>query len=367
MLARDTQHLKTALLEGARFRGHTWPNPAVGCVIVNPENNTVIGTGQTQIGGRPHAEIVALNNAGPHARGAHAYITLEPCNHSHPDKPLSCTDALIQSDISRVILGLPDPDPRMCGQSIQYLRENGITVDIIDTLKPDMINAHLGYVTRLKTGRPHIRLKMAHSPDGFITTPGTRVNISSDASWQKVYKLRGESDAVLIGISTAIIDDPRLTDRQTNKQNALQPIRIVVDTLGQLPLSSRLMQGINEAPVWILTAPHANTAHLRNAGARIIPCPAMGEYIDMHAAMKILGEIGLTSIFAEGGAAMAGTLLKSNLVDDAIIIEGTINLGIGGIPLPPMPLPLTTQETIGPDTWRYYESEIQTALKSTLP
>lgn len=345
--------MTAALAAGSQFRGHTWPNPAVGCVLVDPKTNDIIATGCTQSGGRPHAEIDALTKAGARARGAIAYVTLEPCNHVSPTKPLSCCDGLIAAGVSCVVVGMPDPDKRMMGKSIQKLRAAGI--DVIGTGFEDSFAAHLGYYTRQLLGRPRVTLKLAHSRDGKIGLPGERTRVSGDESWQRNFEERSRVDAVMVGIGTALTDDPQLTDRRDGITR--QPIRIVVDTHARLPLTSKLIQGLATAPVWILCAPNADTTNLENAGVRIVHCSAPNGKIDMTAALQILGDIGLTHILAEGGAMLAGDLLKNNLVDEALIVEGPHDIGATGIPMPQIRMTLRDTQKIGRDTWRIYDSK----------
>jgi len=343
--------MHAALEVGQIYRGHTWPNPAVGCVLV--KNGEVIAIGCTQEGGRPHAEMDALTHAGSKARGATAYITLEPCNHTSPTKPLSCCDALIAAGVSAVVVGMIDPDPRMMGKSIRKLRAAGLDV----ALEPHFdaaYAAHVGYYTRCVLGRPRVVLKLAHSRDGKLGLPGHRTPISSQDSWQRNFLERSKVDAVMIGIGTAITDDPQLTDRRADVHR--QPIRIIVDSHARLPLDSKLVKGVKDAPVWLLCAQNANTEKLAAAGVRIIPCPAPGGKIDMPAALKILGDIGLNAILAEGGAMLAADLLAHKLVDEALIVEGTFDVGKGGIDMPKIDMQLRVTEKIGGDLWRVYDS-----------
>lgn len=349
--------MKAALAAIHATRGHTWPNPTVGCVLVDPATDAVIASASTSKGGRPHAEMSALQLAGPRARGCHAYVTLEPCNHETPAKPCSCTRGLLEAGIAAVFIALPDPDPRMMGHSIAQLRGAGVAVHV-GLCARDAYHAIRGHMTRLEHARPYITLKLAHSRDGYLGLPATRTPVSCDASWQRTYIQRGKVDAVMVGIGTALADDPKLTDRRHGPQH--QPVRVVLDTRRRLPLVSALVQTARETPVWLVTQSEDASAH-EAAGVRIL---RVQNTRDLHAVMAALYEAGLGHVLCEGGAMLAKALLADGMVDEALMIEGVSELGANGIPCPRMPqnMRLRTTETIGVDTWRIYDSEM--SLKS---
>jgi diaminohydroxyphosphoribosylaminopyrimidine deaminase/5-amino-6-(5-phosphoribosylamino)uracil reductase len=316
----------------------------VGCILFDPGTNQIVATGATQKGGKPHAEMVALQKAEDLARGCIAYVTLEPCDHTSPGKPLSCCDALISAGVSCVVIAMPDPDARVAGQSIAKLRAHGIETHVGTDMGGAFL-AHRGHITRLALGRPFVTLKLAHSKDNKIGMSGMRIPISTQESWQRVYALRGMVDAVMVGINTALADDPLLTDRNGNKQ----PIRIIMDRRAQLPLASKLVRTANEVPLWVVT--DNDHLDLADAGATFIPDLPLPELF------RTFGKMGLTHILVEGGATLAKALLKENLIDEAIMIEGDVTLG-SGIPAPDIKaLNFRDEDRVGIDIWRYYDSD----------
>ena len=354
MVTPDPGVMRAALAAGRTHRGHTWPNPSVGCILIDPKTNAVIAQGCTQPGGRPHAEIDALNKAGERARGAIAYITLEPCNHTSPGKPVSCCDALANAGVAAVVMAIPDPDPRMAGRSLLQLRARAIETHI--DLEADAAHhAHIGFITRLALGRPRVTLKLAHSRDSMLGLPGTRTTISSPQSWQRTFLQRSKVDAVMVGLGTVLADDPELTDRRDGI--TANPIRIIIDTHARTPLTSKLVRTLAQVPTWIVCSEDADSTALEQAGLRIIPCPVSNGKIDMDAALQTLGKIGLTHILCEGGATLAKDLLLQGLVDEALIMQGANDIGAGGIPMPAINLVLRNEEKIGADIWRMYDSQ----------
>ena len=309
-------------------RGHTWPNPTVGCVLVDPATDKIIATGCTCKGGRPHAETEALDKAGALAKGAHAYVTLEPCNHTSPHKPVSCTDALINAGVSTVIIALPDPDPRMAGLSIAKLRAAGIDVHA-GLEAANAYHAIRGHIMRTLFNRPYITLKLAQSADGMLGLPNTRTPISCEQSWQRTYIQRGKVDAVMIGINTDLADNPQLTNRNADATH--QPVRIILDTHARLPLDGLLAQTARQTPVWLVTSA-TNTASLENAGIRILKSA-----MDITAVIDTLYKEGLGHILVEGGSRLAQSLITADLVDEALIIKAPLQIGPEGIPAPPPP------------------------------
>jgi diaminohydroxyphosphoribosylaminopyrimidine deaminase / 5-amino-6-(5-phosphoribosylamino)uracil reductase len=355
--AEDAAHMAHALRLGARGLGSTWPNPAVGCVLV--KDGCVVGRGWTQPGGRPHAEVRALQQAGPLAEGATAYVTLEPCAHHGQTPP--CADALIAARVARVVTALTDPDPRVSGQGHARLRAAGIAVtEGVMTAKATRLNA--GFLKRVTKGLPFVTLKLAASLDGRIaTSTGESRWITGPAARHRVHLMRLTHDAVMVGSGTARADDPDLTVRDMGAMR--QPVRIVIDSqLSHHPVS-KLGQTANKAPVWMLhspTAPAQNRAAWIATGAKLYEVAAtVGGQIDLTAALRTLAAEGLTRILCEGGAALAASLLRENLVDDlahfsagALIgADGQAMLGALGVTsLTDAPRPrLITRETCGDD------------------
>ncbi len=326
----DTRWMRLALGLGARGDGQVWPNPAVGCVLV--KHGRVIGRGWTQPGGRPHAEVVALGQAGDEAAGATAYVTLEPCAHWGQTPP--CADALIRASVARVVVALTDPDPRTDGGGIARLREAGIAVTT-GVCEAEAARAHRGFISRVGRGRPRLTLKLATSFDGRIATAtGESQWITGPEARRAVHAMRMRHDAVMVGAGTARADDPSLTVRGMGVVR--QPVRVVLSRHMDLPMESQLARTAAEAPVWILCGPGAESAR-RSAweqrGARCLTVePGPGGQIDAAAAMAVLGREGLTSVFCEGGGALAASLLAGDLVDDLVGFTAGLAIGAEGQP-----------------------------------
>ncbi len=260
----DLRFMNAALALGRRGLGRTWPNPAVGAVIV--KDGIIVGRGWTQPGGRPHAEVEALRRAGDAARGATLYVTLEPCSHHGKSPP--CADAIVAAGISRVISALEDPNPEVAGKGHARLRSAGIIVDV-GAGEAEARRDHAGHLRRMQDGRPHVMLKLAISADGKVAAADRRpLPITGEAVRERVHLMRAQSDAILIGVGTALADDPMLTCRLPGLA-AASPVRVVLDSALRLPLNSRLVQSAREVPVWVLAgleAPLAAEASLRAHG-----------------------------------------------------------------------------------------------------
>lgn len=262
----DSRFMALALMLGRRGLGRTWPNPAVGAVIV--KDGIIVGRGWTQDGGRPHAEIEALAHAGEAARGATLYVTLEPCSHFGKSPP--CADAVIAAGIARVVSALEDPNPQVAGAGHARLRAAGIAVEIgigADAARRD----HAGHIRRMRDGRPHVTLKLAVSADGKVAGPGrTPLAITGAAARDRVHLMRAHSDAIMIGIGTALADDPLLTCRLPGMER-YSPIRIVLDTNLRLPPASRLAQTTREVPVWVIAGEETPRAAEEALAAQGVP------------------------------------------------------------------------------------------------
>ncbi len=326
----DDRWMRLALTLGRRGLGRVWPNPAVGCVIV--AGGRVVGRGWTQPGGRPHAETVALAQAGDAARGATAYVTLEPCAHHGRTPP--CADALISAGVARVVAPLADPDPRVQGQGFARLRAAGIEV-VTGVCADDGAAAHAGFFLRNSKGRPFVTLKLAASLDGRIATAtGESRWITGASARRVVHALRARHDAVMVGAGTARADDPVLSVRDLGV--AHQPVRVVVSRRLDLPLTGQLARTAREVPLWLLHGEDADAQRQRawrDVGARLIPCAVAGVQIDPAAALVALGGAGLTSVFCEGGSALAASLLGADLVDEVISMQAGLVIGAEGLPM----------------------------------
>jgi diaminohydroxyphosphoribosylaminopyrimidine deaminase/5-amino-6-(5-phosphoribosylamino)uracil reductase len=326
----DARWMALALSLGARGLGRVWPNPAVGCVIV--KQGRVLGRGWTQPGGRPHAETEALAQAGAAARGATAYVTLEPCAHHGQTPP--CSDALIAAGVARVVMALRDPDPRTDGGGAAKLRAAGIAVTE-GVLEAQARRAHRGFLSRVTEGRPVLTLKLATSLDGRIATAtGESQWITGPEARRHVHAMRGHHDAVMVGAGTARADDPSLTVRGLGM--AHQPVRVVLSRRLDLPDGSNLMRSARAVPVWLChgpDAPEAQRAVWRDAGARLIEiAPGHGGQLELSAVMRALGAAGLTSVFCEGGGALAAGLLAADLVDELAVFGAGLVIGAEGTP-----------------------------------
>ncbi|NBX66598.1 MAG: bifunctional diaminohydroxyphosphoribosylaminopyrimidine deaminase/5-amino-6-(5-phosphoribosylamino)uracil reductase RibD [Proteobacteria bacterium] len=342
--------MRAALRAAFETRGHTWPNPCVGCVITSADNE-VLAISSTQKGGHPHAELAAFSQIGDRARGGVCYVTLEPCNHTSPNKPVSCTDAIIAAGIKTIVIAMPDPDPRMMGQSIQKLEAAGLDVHVGMNLD-EAYHAHRGHISRIMHARPYITLKLAHSRDGKLGHLGKRTAISGEASWQRTYTQRGKVDAVMIGIETALTDNPQLINRNAPPNH--QPVRVVLDSRARLPLDGMLAKTARETPVWVV-ASTSDTAHLKSAGINVLHVP---DVHDTSFVLTKLYEAGLGHILCEGGAKLAQSLISANMVDEALMIESQSDIGDAGIPCPHLQgMKLRNKDQIGEDLWRIYDSE----------
>lgn len=362
----DAIHMAHALRLAARGLGNVWPNPAVGCVIVR--DGLVVGRGWTQPGGRPHAEVRALGQAGPLANGATAYVTLEPCAHHGQTPP--CAEALVAAKVARVVTALTDPDPRVSGKGHQMLRAAGIAVTegVLDD-KAARLNA--GFLKRVTRGVPFVTLKLAATLDGRIATAsGESRWITGPEARRKVHALRLEHDAVMVGSGTALADDPDLGVRDMGARR--QPVRIVLDRMLRHAPDSRLGLTARATPVWLLHGPAAPAA-ARNAwagtGAILIETPEEDGHLDLTAALQALAWNGLTRILSEGGSTLAAALLKAGLVDDLALFSGAALIGAEGLPalgplglaaLADAPRPtLRETQVLGPDLFSLWHMPLR--------
>lgn len=318
-----------ALEAAKRALGRSWPNPAVGCVLIKDER--VIARGWTQPGGRPHAEACALAAAGTDAAGATAYVTLEPCAHHGQTGP--CADALIAAGIATVVVALTDPDPRVAGAGIARLRAAGVTV-IEGVRKADAAHLTAGFLTRCRTGRPHLTLKLATTLDGRIATnAGESRWITGPGARRFGHMLRATHDGIVVGAGTVRADDPDLSVRGLG--HLPSPVRIVLTSRYDIPTDTRLLRTAagGGGPVWVYG--HGETgaaAAIRDAGGEAISVPAGEDGIDLAAALGDLGTRGLTRVLCDGGGHMAAALLRADLVDTLILMQAGKAIGADGIP-----------------------------------
>ena len=311
--AVDRGHMRAALALARRGLGNTWPNPAVGCVLVR--DGRVVGRGWTAPGGRPHAETVALAQAGDLARGATAYVTLEPCSHHGRTPP--CADALIAAGVARAVVACGDPDPRVDGRGVAMLRAAGIEVSV-GLMAEEAEALQAGFLTRVRLGRPSVTLKLASTLDGRIATrTGESQWITGPEARRAAHALRGQHDAVLAGVGTVLADDPELTCRILGYRKN-PDLRVVVDSRLRTPTTARVVATAATVPTWFLHRADADAGRakaLREAGAQLIEVAGAEGGVDLAAGMQALGAAGLTRVLVEGGAQVAGGLLRAGLVD----------------------------------------------------
>jgi diaminohydroxyphosphoribosylaminopyrimidine deaminase / 5-amino-6-(5-phosphoribosylamino)uracil reductase len=363
--AADQRFMQLALSLGRRGLGNTWPNPAVGAVVVR--DGVIVGRGWTQPGGRPHAEPEALARAGGAARGATLYVTLEPCSHFGKSPP--CADAVIAAGITRVVSAIEDPNPDVAGQGHARLRAAGITVDI-GTCAAEAARDHAGHFRRVRDKRPHVILKLAVSPDDKIAAAGHRpVAITGEAAKARVHLLRAQCDAILVGIGTVLSDNPTLTCRLPGME-ARSPVRVVLDRALRMPGTSKLVHSARQTPLWVMTsnlseAPAA--MKLGAAGAQVIrvPTTATPPGLDLATVLHALAEKGITRLLVEGGARVASSFVGAGLADEIWLLRGANAVGADGVPaLDALPLSAITRspalklrgsETLQNDTLTIYE------------
>jgi diaminohydroxyphosphoribosylaminopyrimidine deaminase/5-amino-6-(5-phosphoribosylamino)uracil reductase len=364
--AADRRFMQLALTLGRRGQGRSWPNPAVGAVVVN--DGVIVGRGWTQPGGRPHAEPEALMRAGEAARGATLYVTLEPCSHFGRSPP--CADAVIAAGIARVVSAVEDPNPEVAGQGHARLRAAGIVVDV-GLGATEAARDHAGHFRRIRDKRPHVILKLAVSSDDKIGAAGRKpAAITGEAANARVHLLRAQCDAVLVGIGTVRADDPLLTCRLPGME-AQSPVRVVLDRALRISGTSRLVHSARETPLWVMTSSLSEAPaamKLGAAGAQVIrvdttTAPPPG--LDLLAVLHALAEKGITRLLVEGGARVASSFVAAGLVDEIWLLRGPDAVGADGVAaLDALPLTSITQsptferrasETLQNDTLTIYE------------
>ncbi len=358
--------MQLALALGRRGQGRTWPNPAVGAVIV--KDGVIVGRGWTAPGGRPHAEPEALARAGAAARGATLYVTLEPCSHHGKTPP--CADAIVAAGIARVVSAIEDPNPEVAGQGHARLRAAGIAVDI-GVCAEEAARDHAGHFMRVREHRPHVILKLAVSADDKIAAAGHRpVAITGAAAQARVHLLRAQSDAILVGIGTVLADDPLLTCRLPGMEKR-SPVRVVLDRALRLPGDSRLVHSARATPLWVMTSELAEAkaaAKLGGAGAhllRVATTTSAPPGLALPQVLHALADKGITRLMVEGGARVASSFLTAGLVDEIWLLRGPGRIGEDGVAaLETQPLSAITQspsfrlrasETVGGDSLMIYE------------
>ncbi|MCP4314650.1 MAG: bifunctional diaminohydroxyphosphoribosylaminopyrimidine deaminase/5-amino-6-(5-phosphoribosylamino)uracil reductase RibD [Hyphomicrobiales bacterium] len=361
--AFDRRMMAAAIRYSYRNLGRTGTNPSVSTLLVRDDGDVpvIVGRGITAIGGRPHAETEAIMEAGDLAMGATAYVTLEPCAHHASTPP--CAEALVRDGIKRVVSATTDPDGRVSGRGYKILEDGGIEVES-DVLASDAEYAMAGYLTQRKLGRPHVTLKMAVSKDGKIGGRNAgQVTITGPVSNSASHVMRATSDVIIIGIGTALEDDPSLTCRLPGMQDR-SPARLVLDRNLRLPLDSALVRSAHDFPVIIATTrpPDSEKYHqLSQAGCIILACEESGGGIALPELLEDLAGRGYSTVLVEGGAAVAAAFLDAHLVDRIRVYLGPGVIGKDGVsaPLTPDNMPsgfnLIATETFGADLRYEYE------------
>ncbi|MCW3473959.1 bifunctional diaminohydroxyphosphoribosylaminopyrimidine deaminase/5-amino-6-(5-phosphoribosylamino)uracil reductase RibD [Limobrevibacterium gyesilva] len=326
----DQAHMRAALALARRGLGNAWPNPSVGCVIVR--DGRVVGRAVTAPGGRPHAEPLALAMAGAAARGATAYVTLEPCCHHGRTPP--CTDALIAAGVARVVIASRDVDPRVNGAGAARLRAAGIVVEE-GVLADEADDVNAGFFASVRRGRPLVTLKLASTLDGRIATrTGESKWITGEAGRRAAHALRGRHDAVMVGVGTVLTDDPDLTCRIPGYKS-VPTVRVVADSHLRTKLTARLVVDARKAPTWIVARNGADPLRRRalaELGVTLVDVPGSESGVDLKRALEALAQRGITRLLVEGGGQMAASLLRADLVDRIAWFHAPAVMGGDGWP-----------------------------------
>ena len=330
--ALDRRFMALALALSARGLGSVWPNPVVGCVLV--QGGRVVGRGWTQPGGRPHAETEALARAGDAARGATCYATLEPCAHHGETGP--CAEALVEAGIARAVVAAEDPDPRVAGRGNALLAAAGIEV-ALGCMEEEARALNAGFLARIEQGRPLVTLKLASTLDGRIATrTGDSRWITGAEARARAHLLRAHHDAVMVGTASAVADDPALTCRLPGMGHA-SPVRIVIDGSARLPAGHALVASAGEQPTWIVSTEalggDGRHADWRKAGVEVIEVAAgEGGRPALPSALEALAARGFTRVLVEGGGRLAASLLQAGLVDRIEWFRAPGAIGGDGVP-----------------------------------
>jgi diaminohydroxyphosphoribosylaminopyrimidine deaminase / 5-amino-6-(5-phosphoribosylamino)uracil reductase len=327
----DVRSMRAALALARRGLGTVWPNPAVGCVLV--KQGRVVGRGWTQPGGRPHGETEALRRAGECARGATAYVSLEPCCHWGRTPP--CVEALIAAGLQRAVVALEDPDPRVAGQGLHRLKAAGLEVET-GLCAAEAAEVNAGFFSRLRLGRPLVTLKLGTTFDGRIATAsGESQWITGPPARERAHALRAVHDAIMVGTGTALADDPQLTCRLPGLAHR-SPVRVVIDRHLRMPPTMQLVASAREVPTWVLTSLSADPLRrqaLADGGVTLIGIEGDSNAdIDLATALAALGERGITRLLVEGGGRLAAALVRARLVDRLVWVHAPLLIGNDGVP-----------------------------------
>lgn len=318
----DKKFMRLALFIARSGLGRVWPNPSVGCVIVDSKQQLILSVARTADGGRPHAEPQALTQAGTLAKGAIVYLTLEPCAHFGNTPP--CVQNLINSKVSRVVIGCLDLDPRTAGKSISLLIEAGIDVTV-GALEDECRAHHSSFFMRLQNHRPFVTLKAACTQNGTMVAADSQKYITGDLARRHVHLIRSLCDAILVGIGTVLADDPLLTTRLDGYSHKI--VRVVLDGNLRIPLNSKLVQSCKTNPLWIFYChdPHNKQKALMDHGAELFQ--TTGENIQF--ILKNLAERGITHLLVEGGASIHKAFIQEGFCDRLLVYRAPAFSGLG--------------------------------------
>ncbi len=335
----DTRCMALALRLAARGRGSTSPNPMVGAVVLS--GSKIVGAGYHRRAGGPHAEVVALRQAGLRAKGGTLYVTLEPCSHQDKRTP-PCVPTVQASNVRRVVIAMPDPNPRVSGRGIRRLRHGGIAVDV-GCLGAEAARLNEPYSHWVRTGRPFVLLKSGMTLDGKIATAtGDSQWITDTPARQAAHQLRSEVDAILVGIGTVFRDDPRLTARRTGRRGTQlarhQPLRVVMDSRLRIPLTAKVLARARGSssktgryPSTLIAttsqAPQPRLHRLRSLGVPVVVLPTQAGRVSLPACLTHLGRLGVTSVMIEGGSELNASALRAGAVNRVILFVSPTLLG----------------------------------------
>ena len=332
MAPHDIQHMARALVLAERGRGRTSPNPMVGAVVVDDED-VVVGRGSHEFAGGPHAEIHAFADAGTRARGATLYCTLEPCNHTGRTGP--CAPNVVAAGIRRAVIAIEDPNPRVQGRGLAYLRDHGVEV-CVGVLREAAERLNAPFFTVMRLRRPFVTMKVALSREGFVAGPGgQRVQLTGPAANRFIHRERAEVDALAVGSGTVLVDDPALTARGAYRTGPL--VRVVFDRGLRTPPGARLLATAAAGPIIVIGADSADAGALERAevlqaaGARIELIPAQRPEGFLSGAMSRLAELGVSSVVLEGGPRLHAAMWKANLVDRVQVFKTAAVVGADGV------------------------------------
>lgn len=327
----DSHFMKIALALAENGKGFTSPNPMVGAVVV--KDGRIVGEGFHEAVGKAHAEVNAIDNAGEHAEGATLFVTLEPCNHTGRTPP--CTEKILKSGIQRVVVAMADPNPHVTGGGVSFLKQNGVDVTV-GVCESEAIKLNEAFIKFVQTNRPFVILKCAMTWDGWIATrTGDSKWVSNAKSRTFVHHLRHTVDAIMVGVGTVNQDNPQLTARIEGKKTS-DPIRIILDSNLSISPTAQLLDLESNVDTWIitgdLTLPEKKSA-LEKPGVKVLEAPLKNQRIDLDELMNILGQRNISSVLIEGGGGVAGSALRTGIVDKALFFYGPkIYGGDDGVP-----------------------------------